>query len=205
MAAINFDASDLNFESGYSAKILDRIIQHGMRTGGIEKRKQKLAEGQSIASAVADGRKLTSGFLVSNGSHSLSSKDLMDAIRLNMEKKESEKKEKDRKLRQELKKRSSLVARLDRTKMNNWSSKECKIFLQWKKRIDDQAMPTGIVSLRARCKEWANRLSPNISPSCSDDEVDQKENNEIDSQQWAEAENRNGVLEVIDGFDMAQV
>ena len=45
MATINFDASDLNFESGYSAKILDRIIQHGMRTGGVEKRRQKIAEG----------------------------------------------------------------------------------------------------------------------------------------------------------------
>ena len=204
MAAITFDASDLNFETGLSAKILDRIIQHGMRTGGIEKRRQKLAEGQSIASAVADGRKLTSGFLVSNGSHSLTSKDLIDAIRLNMEKKKTEKIERNRTLRQELKKRSSIVAGLDRKKMDNWSAKDCKIFLQWKKTTDDPAMPTGIVPLRARCKEWVNRPSPNISPSSSDDEVDPKEQHAIDSQQWREAGDNDGMLEIVDGIAMAQ-
>ena len=90
--------------------------------------------------------------------------------------------------------------------MNHWSSKDCKIFLQWKKKTDDPAMPTGILPLRARCKEWAKRPSPNISPSSSDDEeVDPEENNAIDLQQWEEAgDNHDGVLEKVDGIAMAQ-
>ena len=167
---------------------------------------QKLAEGHSLASEVAGGRKLSSGFLVCNGSHSLNSKDLIDAVRSNIEKKKSEKNEKERALRQELKKRSAIVAQFDRTNMDNWSSKDCKIFLQWKKKLDDPAMPKGIVPLRARCKEWANRPSPNVSPCSSDDEFDPKENGELDvQQQWVEAGNSDGVLEIVGGIDMAQV
>ena len=76
--------------------------------------------------------------------------------------------------------------------------------LQWKKTTDDPAMPTGIVPLHARCKEWVNRPSPNISPSSSDDEVDPKEQHAIDSQQWREAGDNDGMLEIVDGIAMAQ-
>jgi hypothetical protein len=165
-----FDASDLNFDSGSAATVLESIIQHGLRTGGIEKRRQKLAEGKSIATAVAEGRKLTSGFLVANGSHSLNSAGVMEAVRANVEKRQASITSKERKLRKELRQRKATVEGLDRTDIGSWGPKECKAFLQWKKNSTDPAMPKVIGDLRIRCQEWVSRPSPNVSPHASDDE-----------------------------------
>ena len=137
--------------------------------------------------------------------HSLNSKDLIDAVRSNIEKKKSEKNEKGRALCQELKRWSAKVAQFERTNMDIWSSKDCKISSNEKK-LDDPAMPKGIEPLQARCKEWANRPSPNVLPCSSDDAFDPKENGELDvQQQWLEAGNSKGVFEIVGGIDMAQV
>jgi hypothetical protein len=203
--AVPFDATDLNFDSGSAATVLESIIQHGLRTGGIEKRKQKLAEGKSIATAVAEGRKLTSGFLVANGSHSLNSAGMIEAVRSNMEKREASTMLKEQKLRKELKRRAAIVGRLDRTQIPAWSPKECRAFLQWKKNPTDPAMPKAIGDLRIRCQQWVSRPSPNVSPHTSDDEQDIEETGEDQAQLEDEEDGDNGVAIIEGGVEMTLI
>jgi flagellar motility protein MotE (MotC chaperone) len=82
------------------------------------------------------------------------------AVRQTIQKKEDQRKERDKKLRKELKERVKVVGTLDRSKMESWSSKECKVFLQFKKSADDPAMPKVIGAMRQRCQEWISRPSP---------------------------------------------
>ena len=54
----------------------------------------------------------------------------------------------------------------------NWNTKDCKLFIQYKKVEGDAAMPTRIDDLRVRCQLIAQRPSPIPSPHSSDDEGD---------------------------------
>jgi hypothetical protein len=150
-----------------------------MRTGGIAKRRRKLEEGETIAEAVRKGRKLTSGFMVSNGCHSLNCIDVVNSVRHVVEQKKSDITMKERKNRMELRQKAAAVSTLDVKNMANWNARECRTYLQWKKKNDDSAMPNTIGALRTRCKEWSSRPSPNVSPHSSDDEIDLQEGDDI--------------------------
>ena len=86
-----------------------------------------------------------------------------------------------KKERKELVSRIAKVVTLRQNKSNvdDWNAKECKVFLQHKKQKTDPAMPTGVGKLRDRCKQTSSRISPTCSPRASDDkeEVSEKEDN----------------------------
>jgi hypothetical protein len=77
----------INTSEGKAGLRLDKIIQHRARTGGIDNHRKSMIEGGNILDDLNKGRRLTSGFIVSRGIHSLNHPSLLQLIRNKKEKK----------------------------------------------------------------------------------------------------------------------
>ena len=60
---------------------------------------------------------------------------------------------------------------MDKTRLfSTCNSKECAVYLQYKKLKIDGAMPKGHTETRQLCKEWIQHPSPTSSPCQREDE-----------------------------------
>jgi hypothetical protein len=55
-------------------------------------------------------------------------------------------------------------------RFRNWNDRQCRDYLQYKKKETDKAMPKGVSRLRVCCLKVMDRCSPTASPHPSDDE-----------------------------------
>jgi hypothetical protein len=56
--------------------------------------------------------------------------------------------------------------------MKQWNQKDCRDFVQYKKRKGDQKMPSSLLLLQQLCTEVQGRQSPDCSVHASDTEDD---------------------------------
>lgn len=96
--------------SAQVVSVLDSLIQTRMHKGGVEERKRRLEEGESIQNAFKKTKKVTAGVLVGMGVHSLNNKSLQDEIRRRQMAAATEERKKQRKKKEELKSRIEKVA-----------------------------------------------------------------------------------------------
>ena len=171
---------DLNLDEGFSTVVLDRIIQHRLRNGGTERRKERLQEGNAAAAALAEAKKITAGIMVGVGIHSLNNAAFLAAILAVMDRKAEKLRKEAQKARREMRARIEKVVKIRETKgrgeeqgFSSWTADNCKDYLQYKKDKTDPAMPTRVALLRARCQVIMGRASPIVSPHASDDEAEE--------------------------------
>jgi len=131
-------------------------------------------EGVQIEQDILNVKRLTSGFLVSNGFFCLN-ENVCD--KFNQRELECQEKEMARvcKAWVELKKQIAAVKKIWLEKGDNiqtWNAKECKLFLQYRKIEGDVAMPTKINELRAHCALIAHHHSLVPLTHSSEDEGD---------------------------------
>jgi hypothetical protein len=184
-SSAGFDPSTLNFDDGYSTTVIDRIMQYQARNGGIERRQGRLNEGDSALKSLQEAKRITSGLLVGNGIHSLNNPMVQARVQ------EKHQAVLDGHAAAIRKQRRELLGRIEKVRKNrekkgrgenngflNWTPRECRDYLQYKKRDADTAMPKIVGALRGRCKEVMERGSPIASPHASDDETSVREENE---------------------------
>jgi hypothetical protein len=175
----NLDPTTLNFEGEVGSNIVETIMQHQQRSGGLEKRQKSLRDGQKAVDNLVKATKLTAGALVSNGIHNVGCNKMMEAVSIRKRKREKKQKEAARKARNELRGKIERVVSA-RAKHGNekekgfdkWNPNDLKAYLQYKKIPSDKAMPKHVGELRARCSRVMGRESPTASPDASDDEDD---------------------------------
>ena len=168
--------SSLNMSEGFSSIIMDRMMQNHLQNGGKQKRMDHMKEGNDITKNFKEARRLTSGLAASNcvcASH-----DKIIWEKANSQKIAERKKERDtaKKERRELLSRITkvMVLRGKKPNISDWSGKECRIYIQYKKMNTDPAMPTAVSKLRERCHPASGRTSPTCSPHASDDEEEEE-------------------------------
>jgi hypothetical protein len=179
------DLSSLNLENGYSTDVLDRILQYQMRNEGIARRQGRLEEGNTAVASLQEAKRLISGIMVGNGIHSLNNPMVQARVRAKQQETLDAQANAIRKQRREL------LGRIEKVRQNrekrgrgenngfiNWTPRECRDYLQYKKRDADTAMPKNAGPLRGRCREVMERGSPIASPHASDDETSVREENE---------------------------
>ena len=91
----------LNFTLGFAGECIQRLLQEAMRNDGIQKRRQKLGEGETVWKNIEEAKRITSGVLVSNGEHVLGQR-VCDIINRNEQVKIDEANRKKWKKQQEL-------------------------------------------------------------------------------------------------------
>jgi hypothetical protein len=171
------EPSQLNLTSGFSSTVMDTILQHVIKNGGIERRKQRLQEGSDVMKSLAEAKKLTSGVIVAQGIHSLNNPSVLGAINLRADVVREKLLKSVRMTRRELRTRIEKVRKIRESKGRgeeqgfvSWTTGNCKEYLQYKREKADPKMPTRVGLLRARCREIMGRMSPSVSPHSSDDD-----------------------------------
>jgi phage terminase small subunit len=182
----NTPPEEMNLGDGALTTCLQRVIQHHARNGGIEAHQQKLREGTGAISSLDEAKRITSGILVASGIHSLNNPELQRKVELKqqetLQKQIADLRKKRKELLSKIRKVKETRARKGRgelTRFENWDAKNCRDYLQYKRRKDiDTAMPKNVGPLRTRCLEVMGRGSPIASPHSSDDETSVMEDNE---------------------------
>jgi hypothetical protein len=175
----SLDPSAMNFEDGFSTVVMDRICQHVMRNGGVERRQQRLQEGNDVTTALKEAKKITAGVIVGQGIHSLNNPSVLQAINARAQVSREKLHNSIRKTRNEMRKRIEKVrmireskGRGEESRFLSWTADDCKDYLQFKKEKEDKGMPTRVAPLRESCCRIMGRISPTVSPHASDDEAD---------------------------------
>jgi len=150
------------------------MITERLRQDSRQQRSAMRQDGKRIQEELNSGRQLTSGLLIANGVYCLN-----ETVRNMAQQKEMEHQDKERAKRQkdcqELMKRRQAMNALRASKGNTFSlynSKECKLYLQYKKHDNDTTMPIQVDELHSRCQAILHRSSPPASPHASDDKYD---------------------------------
>jgi hypothetical protein len=162
----NMNPTNLNVSDGTAGSCFDRILKYRSRNDGILRQRENIHHGKSITEALESGRRLTSGLIVARGHHSLNNCDLLHGIRKRKRKQDRKARRLDRKVRNELIKRSAdvIALRLSKPDISKWSRADCTLYIQYKKQKGDLAMPKSIIDLRSRCNEIDRRKSPTCTP-----------------------------------------
>jgi hypothetical protein len=110
--------------------------------------------------------------------HEVNNLDVVNMIQGNREKINKAEKKSLRKKRVEILNRIATVTTLRLTKpdMGQWNMRDCREYIQYKKRNGDPKMPTSLPLLRQRCGIIDGRSSPDCSVHESDDEELNEEN-----------------------------
>lgn len=163
---------NLNTTDGIAGRSFQKLLQAHARNGGIERHRQALQDGKTIIDIIEKGKRLSSGIMVANGEHSLNNRSTLAALQHRKQVTERNLKKGAIKLRREKMQRIKEVKMLRNNKPDIalWNTKECGLFIQYKKRKSDKAKPKAIADLRMRCKDISYRASPTCSPHESDDE-----------------------------------
>jgi hypothetical protein len=164
-----------NFTDGPAGTCFEKVLQYRDGNGGIARNQQAMQDGQSILHDLENGRRLTSGFMVARGEHSLNNPIFLQSCTEKRKNEEIAEHKKKKKQRRDLQRRISAVETLRFTKpcISEWNSKDCAIYMRYKKRKGDLAMPKSIHELRHRCSEISGRESPDISLHLSDDDANE--------------------------------
>jgi hypothetical protein len=162
----------LNTTTGKSGACFQKLIQHCIRHGGIERNQENLRNGESIQETFQKAKRISSSVMIRRSIHEVNNIDVVNMIQGNRDKiKEAERKTL-RKRRLEILNRIGLVTtlRLTKPEMKDWNAKECRDYIQYKKRSGDPKMPTSLPLLQQRCAVIDGRSSPDCSVHESDDE-----------------------------------
>ena len=74
---LSANPSLLNTTTGKAADVMDTLIQHRIRHGGIEERARKLKEGDEVRASFDQAKAVSSGVMVSNGVYNLDNPELL--------------------------------------------------------------------------------------------------------------------------------
>jgi len=110
--SLSANPSLLNTTTGKAADVMDTLIQHRIRHGGIEERARKLKEGDEVRASFDRAKAVSSGVMVSNGVYNLDHPELLGFL---IQKKANDEQEVFRKCR---KKRSDLQERISKISFN---------------------------------------------------------------------------------------
>lgn len=139
------------------------VIQHRLRNGGIERRQERLEQGNDVIHCLNDPR-------------------VLGAINLNQAEVNEEQRKKARRARGTMRARIDTIANIRQSKgrgeqngFHGWTTEQLRAYVQYKKVDADAAMPTTVAPLRVRCLEIMGRLSPSVSPHVSDNEEEEAE------------------------------
>jgi hypothetical protein len=165
----------LNSINGNSGSTFQKIVQYVLRNGGIEKNREDLARGEAIQATLQQAKRVTSGVMIKHKVHEVNNPNVQKLIKDNHDRIKSVEAQSKKKKRNEIKKRKETINRLRLTKpdMNCWNMKDCKDFIQFKKKKGDCRMPSTLPLLRQRCLEVQGRRSPDCSFHESDDSDDE--------------------------------
>jgi hypothetical protein len=164
--------NEINTTAGASGTCFQKLIQHCLRQGGIERNQTSLRTGDTISSNLKNAKRLSSAVLFRQGIHNVENIHVVELIKNNRDKIKEQAEKAKRKHRSETLSRIEVIAQLRLTKpdMLGWNMKDCSNYIQYKKRKGDLAMPKSLGELRARCTIIDGRASPDCSIHLSDDD-----------------------------------
>ena len=175
--SLSANPSLLNTTTGKAADVMDTLIQHRIRHGGMEERARKLKEGDEVRASFDRAKAVSSGVMVSNGVYNLDHPELLGFLIQKKANDEQEVFRKHRKKRSDLQERISKISCIrkrkgygERDSFISWNNDEMKTYLQYKKVKTDTAMPKKEADIRARIATIMHRASPSCSPHQSDNE-----------------------------------
>jgi hypothetical protein len=164
----------LNTTTGKSGDCFQKLLQHCLRHGGIERNQENLRNGESIHETFQKAKRISSSVMIRRSIHEVNNLDVVNMIQGNRDRIKDNEKKVLRKRRLEILNRIEVVTtlRLTKPEMKDWNAKECREYIQYKKRSGDQKMPTSLPLLQQRCAVIDGRSSPDCSVHESDDEDD---------------------------------
>jgi hypothetical protein len=159
---------------GASGSCFQKLMQHCLRHGGIERNQTSLRTADSISENLKNAKRLSSAVMFRQGIHNVENTHVVELIRNNRTKIKEQGERAQRKQRRETLSRIEAINQLRLTKpnMSGWNMKDCANYIQYKKRKGDVAMPKSLGELRARCISVDDRASPDCSIHASDDDAD---------------------------------
>ena len=164
----------LNTSDGVSGMCFQKLVQHCLKHGGIDRNRENLEKGESIRETFAAAKRISSGIMVRRGIHEVNEPNIASVIKGNQIKIKEQQDDLMRRRRKEIKERIDTITKLRLTKpcVSEWNQKECGAFIQYKKRKGDSKMPKSLKDLRARCVIIEGRSSPDCSVHDSDESDD---------------------------------
>jgi hypothetical protein len=171
--------SVVNTCNGFEGGVFQKLVQHVLRNGGMEKSKQQLTEGENIIMSLQKAKCMSSGVMIRHNIHEVNNIHVSTMIRNNRDMIETKEKSASKKKRNEILKRINTIKllRLTNPCINGWNIKECKEFIQYKKQKGDPKMPITLPILRQRCIIVQGRMSPDCSVHESD--IDNGDNDDV--------------------------
>jgi hypothetical protein len=118
---INNLPSILNSSMGVLGVTFDKLIQHVLRNGVIERNKENLRRGESIQESFQKAKRLTRGAMVRHRMHKVNNPTVSALIKENCDRLDCEEKKATKKKRYEIRKKIDVVVQL-RTKNPIWES-----------------------------------------------------------------------------------
>jgi len=148
----------INVGKGTAKQCMSTLVEMALQNGGVQNQGEELAAGEQIHEDLSKLKKWTSGHLIKQGHHCLSTIEILNAVRVRVQQKKS-KEDKQNKNHLERKrafdKQMASIAQLIEDKpelnFNTWSAKECKGYLQYYKTNLDPKLPSRVADLRAHC------------------------------------------------------
>jgi hypothetical protein len=164
--------SDVNTTLGASGTCFQKLMQHCLRQGGIERNQASLRMGDTIAANLKNAKRLSSAVMFRQGISNVENINVVELIKNNRNKIKEHGERAKRKQRKETMIRIEKVnlLRLTKPDMNSWNMNDCCTYVQYKKHKGDVAMPKSLPELRARCIIVDGRASPDCSQHASDEE-----------------------------------
>jgi hypothetical protein len=162
----------LNTVTGKSGACFQKLIQHCLRHGGIERNQENLRNGETIQETFQKAKRISSSVMIRRSIHEVNNFHVVGMIQGNRDRIKENERKALRKRRLEILNRIGIVTtlRLTKPEMKDWNQKECREYIQYKKRSGDPKMPTSLPLLQQRCAIIDGRSSPDCSVHESDDE-----------------------------------
>jgi hypothetical protein len=162
----------LNSDTGTSGVCFQKMMQHCLRHGGIARNSENLCAGETIKETFQKAKRISSTVMIRRRIHEVNHPDVVDMIKGNRDKMIETEKATLRKRRKEILARIKGITKLRLTKpaMDDWNMKDCRDYIQYKKRSGDPKMPKTLTQLRNQCAVIDGRSSPDCSVHESDDE-----------------------------------
>jgi hypothetical protein len=166
--------SIFNTTKGASGGTFEKLVQHVLRNGGIENNKKNLEKGVNIQETLTQAKRLSSGVMVKHSIHEVNNTLVCNMIRQNRDRMVEEENTTRKKRRIEIQKKIKTInlLRLTKPDRKQWNQKDCRDFVQYKKRKGDGKMPSSLPLLRQLCDNVQGRQSPDCSVHSSDNEED---------------------------------
>lgn len=169
-------ATDLNFSTGESADLFDRILSHNNQDAARKRSLEKKKAAEAATAAINRTTKLTSGQLFRRDQICLTNPQILQEQLSYVAYKEDKRKEAKLRRRQERQRQLNKVNQIRQKDMSKWMIGDLKRMLTYKKQSGDAAT-TNIKDRDALVALWEarkNRISPTVSPEASDEEYEDR-------------------------------